>query len=577
MLSKRKPKASKTLRSKFRRKYSNFNSNLLIHSLQVSRTELASALSSKVDITELNHSVDGLLSSIEERPTFDAYQKMLRDYVHTADFRRMLEDKVSVSEISNIVNTRVAPLDVKDELRQLSRRQEEIIADIRNKTSQFASFRELEELHSLIERKVDQEELFQLDEKINKINQALKGKASKADFDSLSIHQAKSVNHEEIARLQEALRQKADGAAIEDLRRQLHAKTDSAAIEELKRQLQTKTDRSELISVVAALEAKAEKREVEKIAKELSDSNWHTLKEVTEMKSKQSGFEEDLLKVTEDIQFILIKKADTNEVDRIFNEFSRKSSSNDKLDNDKLENILENITNEFASDFQALKDEIASYRRKVDDAVAEVDRKADNTNDRLSGLFMSLNDQMKTLLEEKRKEFESMSNLVKGVKSSSKKDIAAIREEVAEATERIKEQVAELTRSKVEKQDLMLVREKLSEQLENKVDLSEVQNAINTCQQDTSSRFLELKDQMGRAIEELELQMFDILKKKANSSEVSAMFTTKADDDIVRELVAKKTNYDEFAELKRAVENLIQDVIPSLEEGRGNQKAMNQI
>ena len=153
-------------------------------------------MSSKVDVSEMNHSFEGLISSIEERPTFDAIQKMLRDYVQTADLRRVIEDKVSVTEISNIVNTKMAPIDLKDELRSLSHKQEELISDMRRKTSQFVTLRDIDEFQRVVDQKVDREELHQLlDEKISKqtLNHALKTKVNKADFDSLVIQQTKTV------------------------------------------------------------------------------------------------------------------------------------------------------------------------------------------------------------------------------------------------------------------------------------------------------------------------------------------------------------------------------------------------
>lgn len=72
----------------------------------------------------------------------------------------------------------------------------------------------------------------------------------------------------------------------------------------------------------------------------------------------------------------------------------------------------------------------------------------------------------------------------------------------------------------MEKQEFLEVKAKLLSQMEDKVDIMEVQNALNTSQADVSARFLEFKEDVKTLFKNQEVEVLGALNKKANTADV---------------------------------------------------------
>ena len=81
-----------------------------------------------------------------------------------------------------------------------------------------------------------------------------------------------------------------------------------------------------------------------------------------------------------------------------------------------------------------------------------------------------------------------------------KKDLSRDLESVQELINNVKSDFLECLNTKLEKQDFLENRVKVFAILEEKVDLIEVQNALNASQADISSRFMEFKEETRTAI-----------------------------------------------------------------------------
>ena len=84
--------------------------------------------------------------------------------------------------------------------------------------------------------------------------------------------------------------------------------------------------------------------------------------------------------------------------------------------------------------------------------------------------------------------------------------------------------------------------------------MSEVQAALNACQADISSRFVEYKEEIRNTLRQLEGELFMVINKKANLSDMDVALNSKADAQLMQNLIHQKINVNDFEEIRRALE-----------------------
>ena len=125
--------------------------------------------------------------------------------------------------------------------------------------------------------------------------------------------------------------------------------------------------------------------------------------------------------------------------------------------------------------------------------------------------------------------------------------------------EDMKKIVEDIITRKLEKKDLAEFKAKITAQLDGKVDLVEVQSALNTCQSDISVRFMEYKEEVKNLIRNHESEIFNLLSKKANLSDVNAALANKVDSSVVNQLISQKPGYNEIEDMRRRIEQMLKE------------------
>lgn len=92
--------------------------------------------------------------------------------------------------------------------------------------------------------------------------------------------------------------------------------------------------------------------------------------------------------------------------------------------------------------------------------------------------------------------------------------------------------------------------------LDEKVDLSEVQTALNSSQSDLSARFQEYKEDIKALFRTHEADCFALLNKKANLTDVNAALAAKADNGVVQNILNSKVGSGEFENLRKILEEI---------------------
>lgn len=159
-------------------------------------------------------------------------------------------------------------------------------------------------------------------------------------------------------------------------------------------------------------------------------------------------------------------------------------------------------------------------------------------NDKMNENIMRLRDQQtfdqKNTLEEQYK--SNRSSL-----TNHKKDILA---EVDVLTQQLKRELLEHLEGEV--RVFEEYRNKLEDTMDSKVDIVEVQSALNSCQVDLTSKIMAIRDEMVGH----DLEFFQLLNKKANTTDMNDSLVAKADMNMLTSMM-KSNARDALAHTKQ--------------------------
>ena len=141
-----------------------------------------------------------------------------------------------------------------------------------------------------------------------------------------------------------------------------------------------------------------------------------------------------------------------------------------------------------------LKNELNFSKKNVDEIT--FDKQIKNDFLRLNEEVKRLSEFIKIINEGRKNEMEETTKLMKNFNNNSKKEFSKEIKTLIEENEIFYKKIEEINSRKMDKKEFFDFKSNILIQFEEKVDLSEVQNALNTCQSDISSRFVEFKEEI---------------------------------------------------------------------------------
>ena len=317
--------------------------------------------------------------------------------------------------------------------------------------------------------------------------------------------------------------------------------------------MESKADRSELKSISTTLSSKADNLEIDLIRDNLAsiesgkDSKLVSMNTmVNELKSSVSSMLDELSDISE-------RKADNKDVEKICKELSK------KIEKDSFNDIIAQMKDEVYNDILLLKEDLFAERNAQMAQIQEKESGIEVFQDKFNEDIIQLTEHLKALSEERRNDVEETAKFIKNVVNNTKHEIGKDLEKYAEEYETLKGNIEDIFAKKIDKKDFLEIRAKLVAQIDEKVDLFEVQNAINTIQSDFSTKFIEYRDELLSEMKNHESSVLEMISKKANLSEFSNSLSTKADMSALQSVANQKVGIIEFEDLKKLTEKLLKE------------------
>ena len=196
-----------------------------------------------------------------------------------------------------------------------------------------------------------------------------------------------------------------------------------------------------------------------------------------------------------------------------------------KVDHDYLQTASNKIKAECQALMATYQSEMSVVRKQRDEKVDERLGKSEQGYERALDELYFLKEQLKQLQEERKKDVEETAEFIKQIISAGKSDWQKEIQRLGADAERIRRELAE----KAQAQDLAEVHARMSQSLDTKVDLREVQQALNECQSDIRDQLLEFRQSVQAEQRQAEADLRKIVDKKANVSEMQDALMLKAD------------------------------------------------
>jgi hypothetical protein len=491
-------------------------------------------LSLKANISDVSKTIAEVVTSLENKISVDDIHTVLRDYVLRSDFQFLMSNKAGIDEVKTLLETRVSEQDFRGEVMNISSKFEDLYKETQKSRTNYVNQREFQALCATVDQKAN----------LNEMNEQLESKANKQSVAN-ALH--RKSNRSDVEAL---LARKAEIGDVQNLLNALDSKADLQSIDKIIEILDNKVDRSDFSLLNNALHSKADKSDIEHTSSSVTSQKIDFEHKIRDYDRKIESIKEELENHRQSLFNQLNKKADAREFERLSAIVSKKS------DSEHTSAILNEIKNEIAEDVLKIRNDVISFRRNIDEAISEKHNKTENLTEKLSEEVFKLNDQLKNVLEERRNDIEETAKFVKNVTSTNKKELQLVTDRLFADIEELKKTVDDLITRKVEKKEFIESRAKIFSELEGKVDLPEVQGALNSCQADISARFTEFREEVKNMVRNHENEIYTLLSKKANLSDLNSALQGKADGSSIHALLSGKASVLEFDDLKRKIEQI---------------------
>ena len=318
--------------------------------------------------------------------------------------------------------------------------------------------------------------------------------------------------------------------------------------------MDNKIDKSEFNLLVSNVASKSDKGDIDLISARIDNLKLDAEHKNLEFEKRLEFFKHDFENTKHTLISNLNKKAENKDYDRLVNLIGKKA------DVDHVNSSILKIRTDTNEEVGGIRNEINIQKRSIDETLIERQHNNEIFYEKLSDEIYKLNDQIKNLLEDRRGDIEETAKFIKNVTNTTKKEIQLTIDKLSDELEYMKKGLDELISKKTDKKDLAELKTKLLSQIDSKVDLNEVQNALNTCQSDLSGRFVEYKDEIKNIVRTHENEIFNLLSKKANLADINAALSTKADSNLLQNQLSQKINSVDFEEFKRRLDYLMSAV-----------------
>jgi hypothetical protein len=498
--------------------------------MKANKIDIHGLMNSKVNVKDLKKSMREISDDIGDRPTVDQVRKMIDQRLQQAGNSSKITHDLSdnINRQENFI-----PDDIGVQMNQF-------YDEISDKLSQF--YQEINSVKEEMSNKPNVDYLNDmLNTKANKptVAQALHRKANKGEVDE---QLAQKVDIDEFKRLVAKLNEKANISDLHQIQNEIENKTDRHEIHEILNSRGSPSNES------------IDKRVYNSIVKENEISSARIENIELHLKSSISRIDNELKDIIDSFNAGLSKKADFRDLDGMG------STIMNKADIDTMSEMLNEVKSSLLEKIKKTRDEMVSQRKNSEEEIYERYNKLTQKLERCVKDVKVVTESTRDMNEEARrirsdvKEiiFKEADSMAKGVREEINKAI----DEWNVARVKMENEISQ----RVRKGDLIEYKNDIHSLLEPKVELSEVQSALNDLQNEIANRLLNTKLELQKNLTSAQDYLNNQLAMKCNIEDVNEILESKVDIHKLQKIVDNKANKIDLDSLRETIDRVIREV-----------------
>ena len=230
----------------------------------------------------------------------------------------------------------------------------------------------------------------------------------------------------------------------------------------------------------------------------------------------------------------LNKKADYSMLDRLNEQVSK------KVDTEILRSSQQQLKQEIQQQIEINQEDIQHGIQMKDTKIFERIEKCEINGERALDELYQNKDQLRSLSEQRKSDIEETADFVKQLFDGFKDD--TLRE-----LHHHRGELDKFKRDLVDKgtvQEMLSIKQNLLSQLDLKVDLKEVQGALNDCQNDLAQQLKDFKANVQSKLEQAELNATRLIERKADHKDLKNLIDKKLDKTEAFDCFIYKQEYE---------------------------------
>lgn len=419
---------------------------------------------------------------------------------------------------------------------ELNSRVNDFYKEISRKVAECENY--LSDMRREIDNRPSLEELNDLlNTKANKptVAQALHRKANKGEVD-------------------EVLARKVD---IDDFQKLVTKINDKASYIDLKQIhdiLETKIERSELqeytLSRAGTSTENIDKTLFNALSKDREIYNSRIENFENEMRSTLSHIENEFKNVIDNFNVGLSKKADYRDLDTM------NAAIMNKADIDSVSSLVNEAKGSLLEKLKKTKDEIVLQRKELAEDLVDRHNRLSQKVDKCVKDFKSIKDIGSESNKIRNDVKEIIFKEAEIVNSQVQEEISKALDELHTTRIKLENEISQ----KVKKSDYVEMKNDIMNRLESKVELAEVQNALNALQTEIANRLINTKLELQSSINNIQEYTTHQLSKKQNSEDLAEMLNSKVEYSQMRQVIENKANRSDYESMRDIIDRLIRDL-----------------
>ena len=444
-----------------------------------------------------------LAVQLQEKVGFEELTVQLQEKVGFEELEECLASKANLEDITNLAEAGVHLRDVEAEVQQLSFALKEM--------ERPASSQSPADLSTLLEDKVSRQEL------------------------------QEAVDHfPEL--MADMLSRKADSSELQRILAALETKADHETLDALVEKMQTDL-------AVSRPEAVEEQRQT--LVEELQLAKGESEHYMADLEGRVNQSLQQFAARLEDLQIDLQRNAyRKGELDEL------KSTITRKVDLVLLNETLAKTQLDTGDTVSAFRSQLLQQQKQFEDIISEKLAQVDQASTSSTREMDRLRSLIQTTLEDRRRDAEDQGRLTKAATASAKTELRADLAALAEQVERLQQFVDETIGAKASRSEVVDEIGRLSQAINAKADVAEVQRALGSSQKDAAQHFVETKDEFKAKISKLEADLLKLINTRPTYRDLDDNLKAKAEEIAVAKALGQKANIGELTALAEEVDKV---------------------